>query len=105
MKKLRQQLKEAEMSRKELAAEAAAERRNREEVLASKQKAEADLAAARQAHAAELAAEKSHYESLLSRARAAQVQCFPIRPHEAFHVIYASNTAPPVLHCQNQMAA
>ena len=74
MKKLRQQLKETEMSRKELAADAAAERHNLQEILIGKQKAEADLAAARQAHTAELAAERSHYESLLTKARSAQVQ-------------------------------
>lgn len=73
IKKLRQQLKEAEISRKELAAEAAAERSKVEETLEARQKAETDLAAAWAAHKTELEAEKGHYESLVARARSAQV--------------------------------
>lgn len=73
IKKLRQQLKEAEFSRKELAAQAGVERQRVEEQTSARQTAEADLAAARTAHRAELEAEKAHYEGLVAKARAAQV--------------------------------
>ena len=45
-----------------------------EAAVAAKAKAEEAVAALRQAHKAELDAEKAHYEGLLQRARAAQVQ-------------------------------
>lgn len=74
IKKLRNQIKDVEVSRKELAADLAVERQRCEELAAAKQRAEGELANARQAHAAELAGEKSHYENLVARARAAQVE-------------------------------
>ena len=73
MKKLRQHIKDVELSRQDLAAELATERERAEQLQAAKQKLEADVAAAKNAHRVEVETERAHYESLLSKSRAAQV--------------------------------
>ena len=77
IKKLRQQLQAAELSRKEFATEVTMERQKLGAAVAARQKAEGDLAAARLAHRTELEAEKAHYEALLAKSRAAQVRPQP----------------------------
>lgn len=73
MKKLRQHIKDVELSRKELAADLSVEREKQEEAQALKQKLEADVAAAKNAHRVEVETERAHYEGLLAKARSAQV--------------------------------
>jgi hypothetical protein len=86
MKKLRQHVKDAELSRNELAADLAVERQRAEVALAARQKADGELAAAKNAHRQELEAERAHYNGLLSKSRAAQVcplgfPSLPAGPH------------------------
>jgi len=73
IKKLRQHVKDAEISRNELAADLAVERQRADVATAARQKAEAELAAAESAHRQELENERAHYNGLLSKSRAAQV--------------------------------
>ena len=73
MKKLRQHVKDAELSRNELAADLAVERQKVEAATAARQKAEGELAAAKSAHRQELEADRAHYNGLLAKSRAAQV--------------------------------
>ncbi|BDA43326.1 TATA element modulatory factor at C-terminar half [Coccomyxa sp. Obi] len=74
IKKLRAQLEELRSEKGATAGTLAAEQAKVEAAVAAKAKAEEAIAALRQAHKAELEAEKSHYEGLLQRARAAQVE-------------------------------
>ena len=73
MKKLRQHIKDVELSRKELAADLTMEREKVEQLQAAKQKLEADVAAAKNAHRVEVESERAHYEGLLAKSRSAQV--------------------------------
>lgn len=73
MKKLRQHVKDAELSRQELAANLTLERQRLEQMQTAKQKLEADLAAAKHAHRVEVETERAHYEGLLAKSRSAQV--------------------------------
>lgn len=73
MKKLRQHIKDVELSRKDLAAELAAERERLEEMQNLKQRLEADVGAAKSAHRVEVETERAHYEGLLAKSRASQV--------------------------------
>ena len=74
MKKLRQHVKDAELSRNELAADLSVECQKSEAATAARQKAEGELAAARSAHRQELEADRAHYNGLLAKSRAAQVE-------------------------------
>ena len=73
MKKLRQHVKDAELSRQELATDLSVERQRLEQLQTTKQKLEADLAAAKHAHRVEVETERAHYEGLLAKSRSAQV--------------------------------
>ena len=76
MKKLRQHIKDVELSRQELAADLSVEREKLEQVQAARQKLEADVAAAKNAHRVEVETERAHYEGLLAKARTAQVNFY-----------------------------
>ena len=78
MKKLRQHIKDVELSRKELAADLSVEREKVEQMQVTKQKLEADIAAAKNAHRVEVENERAHYEGLLAKARTAQVRLLPV---------------------------
>ena len=73
IKKLRQQIKDVELSRKELAAESMAVKKQLEEAQTSKQRTEEELSVAKASHKAELDSEVTHYRDLLTKARSAQV--------------------------------
>ena len=81
MKKLRQHVKDAELSRNELAADLAVERQKAEGATAARQKAEGELSAARSAHRQELEADRAHYNSLRAKSRAAHVEIFKLSLH------------------------
>lgn len=93
IKKLRQQIKDVEVSRKELATEAMLVRKNLDETTQSKASLEEELTVARTNHQAELDSEVAHYQDLLSKARAAQVSLQNSPSAQPQNVSYLLNEA------------
>ena len=73
IKKLRQQVKDVELSRKELHTEKLVLKQQLDTTTESKKRLEEELNSAKATHKSELQAEVDHYQDLLTKARASQV--------------------------------